>query len=253
MPLLNIMKREIEIIYEDRDLLAVNKPAGILVHKVESFPPEADQPLAEKLKVSEETLVDWLVKKYPEIRKVGDAPEIRPGIVHRLDKDTSGVLLIAKNQETFNYLKKQFQERKIIKKYLALVVGEVRQKEGKINLAIGRGKKNPLKRTALGKTSGRLREALTYYKVLKKFNNYTLLEVQPKTGRTHQIRTHLKAIGHPLICDRLYAGKLFQCPANLKRHFLHAFSLEFTLPTGSRLKLEADLPADLKNTLEKLK
>lgn len=239
---MNIMERKIKIIYEDRDLLAINKPAGILVHKVESL----------KLEISEENLVDWLIKKYPEIKKVGEDPR-RPGIVHRLDKDTSGVLLAAKNQETFNYLKKQFQERKIIKKYLALVIGEVRQKKGEINLAIGRGKKNPLKRETLGKTRGRLREALTYYKILKKFNGYTLLEVQPKTGRTHQIRTHLKAIGHPLVCDRLYAGKLYQCPADLKRHFLHAFSLELTLSAGSRLKLEADLPEDLTKILDLLK
>lgn len=231
------MKRKIEIIYEDHDLLAINKPAGLVVH------PDARH--------KKETLIDKIMEIRPEIKKVGEDSR-RPGVVHRLDKDTSGVLLVAKNQETFNYLKKQFQERKIIKKYLALVVGEVRQKKGEINLAIGRGKKNPLKRETLGKTRGRLREALTYYKILKKFNGYTLLEVQPKTGRTHQIRTHLKAIGHPLTCDQLYAGKLYQCPAGLKRHFLHAFSLELTLPTGSRLKLEADLPNDLQDVLRKL-
>ena len=227
-----------EIIYEDCDLLAVNKPAGLVVH------PDAHH--------KKETLIDKIIEIRPEIKKVGDN-SARPGIVHRLDKDTSGVLLIAKNQKTFNYLKKQFQWRKIVKKYLALAVGEVRQKKGEINLPIGRAKKNPVKRAASGKISGRLREALTYYKVLKKFNGYTLLELEPKTGRTHQIRTHLKAIGHPLACDRLYAGKLFRCPNGLKRHFLHAFSLELTLPAGSRLKLEADLPEDLKNTLEKLK
>lgn len=243
MSLLNIMKRKIEIIYEDHDLLAVNKPAGLVVH------PDARH--------KKGTLIDKIMEIRSEIKKVGEDSR-RPGIVHRLDKDTSGVLLVAKNQETFNYLKKQFQERKIIKKYLALAVGEVRQKKGEINLPIGRSKKDPAKRVASGKIRGRtaqagkLREALTYYKILKKFNGYTLLEIQPKTGRTHQIRTHLKAINHPLACDRLYAGKLYQCPADLKRHFLHAFSLELTLSAGSRLKLEADLPNDLQDVLKKL-
>ncbi|MDP3051927.1 MAG: RNA pseudouridine synthase [bacterium] len=189
----------------------------------------------------------------------------RPGIVHRLDKDTSGVLIVAKNQPTFEFLKKQFAERKIKKTYIALVVGELKNKTGVINLPIGRSK-TPLRRLASEKARGKLREAVTEYKMLEFFDigcqksptsdagngKFTLIEVYPKTGRTHQIRAHFKAIGHPLACDKLYSKKP-ACPFGLSRQFLHAYSLELILPGGSRNRFEADLPDDLKHVLMELR
>ena len=172
--------------------------------------------------------------------------------VHRLDKDTSGVILFAKNEKTQEYLRGLFQSREIKKTYLALVVGEMKQKEGKIELSIGRSKKTPLKRVAIGEKRGTIREAVTEYKVLKKFDGFTLVEARPKTGRTHQIRSHFAAIGYPVVCDKLYAGKRFVCPLGLSRQFLHAFSLELTLSSGTRTRLEAELPVDLRKVLQNL-
>ncbi len=232
------MEKSISVIYEDENILVINKSAGMPVH------PDATHKSG--------TLIQEILKTHPEIKNVGDEPEIRPGIVHRLDKDTSGVLIVAKNQPAFKFLKKQFQERKVKKTYLALVVGELKNKTGVINLPIGRSK-TPLRRLASEKALGKLREALTEYKVLESFEKkYTLVEVYPKTGRTHQIRAHFKAIGHPLVCDKLYAKKPF-CLFGLSRHFLHAFSLELTLPDESRSRFEADLPDDLKQVLKSLK
>jgi len=219
---------EIKIIYEDDDVLAINKPAGLLVH-------------------GQDSLVDWLLENYPEIKNVGEDPA-RPGIVHRLDKDTSGVLLVAKNQRAFEYLKEQFKNRKIKKKYIVLVWGDIKNDKGIIDLPIAKSKKDFRKRTSTGKVAGKIREAITEYKVLKRFSVYTLIEVSPQTGRTHQIRVHLKAIGHPVVGDKLYGPK----EAPIDRQFLHANSLEFKLLGGSVIKLEADLPEDLKNFLDML-
>ncbi|MFC1751532.1 RluA family pseudouridine synthase [Patescibacteria group bacterium] len=217
------------IIYQDENILAVNKPAGLLVHSVSSS--------AEASQDEQKTLVSFLLKNYPEVKTVGDEPELRPGIVHRLDKETSGVLLVARNQESFEYLKEQFKNREVKKTYLALVKDNVKKNSGIIDTPIKRFTKS--------------REAETKYKVVKKFDSYTLLEVYPKTGRTHQIRIHLKSIGHPIVCEKLYTKKP-DCPFELTRHFLHAQSIELTLPDGTRMKLEADLPEDLKNVLDKL-
>ncbi len=243
---------DIKIIYEDENILAVNKPAGLVVHGPDS-------------------LVDWLLKNYPEIKEVGEDAS-RPGIVHRLDKDTSGVILVAKNQKSFEYLKEQFsapslelkkegrdlalggQNRKIKKNYLVLVDGIIKENSGIINLPIAKSKNDFRKKEARpevrlrGFEVGLQREAITEYKVLKKFDKFTLLEAYPKTGRTHQIRVHFKAIGHPIVGDKLY-GKKEQI---LSRQFLHAKSLEFINLDGSRIKLEADLPDDLKNFLNML-
>ena len=232
-----------EIIYEDDNILAINKPAGVVVHRDSHH--------------ESGTLVDEILEKYPEIKGVGDDSE-RPGIVHRLDKDTSGIILIAKNQLAFEFLKKQFQERKIEKYYRVLVVGEVKDRKGIIDLPIGRSFVNPTKRVARGKMRGKIREARTKYGVLNKFEGFTYLEASPKTGRTHQIRSHFAAIDHPVVCDKLYAGKRFICPAGLKRHFLHASSIEFCLPSGvsekegHRIKLEAEIPEDLRQVLQEL-
>ncbi len=228
---------EPEIIYEDRDVAVINKPPGLLVHKT---------------KVSEEpTLADWLLEKYPEIKDVGDLPagrqvteNIRPGIVHRLDKETSGVMIVARNQAAFDHLKKLFQSRDIKKTYLALVWGKVAQKSGVIEKPLGI-KTGTLKRTTRVEGAGvkMIKEAKTAYRVKKYIGEYTLLEVEPLTGRTHQIRAHLASIGHPVVGDRLYGRKA--APAGLTRMFLHAESLELTLPNGSRTKFTADLPPDL--------
>ncbi|MEE8131549.1 MAG: RluA family pseudouridine synthase [Candidatus Paceibacterota bacterium] len=222
-----------QIIYKDKNFLAVNKPAGLLVHPAQSK--------------TEPTLADLLVKRYPEIKKVGDEPKIRPGIVHRLDKDTSGVILIPRNQDYFNYLKKLFQERKIKKTYLALVWGKLKPKIGIIKKQISL-KTGTTKRTVW--KGGLTKEAVTEYKVLKYFkfpreSVFTLLRVSPKTGRTHQIRVHLASIGHPIVGDSLYGPK--GNPFNLSRQFLHAESLEFNTADGKRIKIEADLPRELRD------
>lgn len=234
-----------DIIYEDDNILAVNKPAGLPVH--------GDG------KSKEKTFADWLVKNYPGIGNVGDNPEFRPGIVHRLDKDTSGILLVAKNQKAFEFLKKQFQERRIKKEYTALVYGKIKNKKGVIDSPIGRSKRDFRKKSVSEETTGRVREAITEYKVSRIFCDtktgkfYTLIKAYPKTGRTHQIRVHLKAIGHPVVCDKLYGPKRGEYPFGLNRHFLHASSLELTLPDGVKIKLEAGLPDDLENVLLKLR
>lgn len=258
---LQLPTSKVEIIYQDKDIIAVNKPAGIVVHPDEYY--------------KSGTLIQLLAEKFPEIKNVGDTPS-RPGVVHRLDKDTSGILLVARNNKAFEYLKKQFaaaaesfgglqQERKIRKTYLALVWGKLGKKVGEkgiINLPIARSAKTPILRVARGKTRGELKEAATEYKIIKYLSDttypinpkkkFTFVKVYPKTGRTHQIRTHFKAVGNPVLCDKLYAQKL-ECPFGLTRHFLHAYSLEFTTPSGTGLRLEAELPDDLKNFLNKLK
>jgi 23S rRNA pseudouridine1911/1915/1917 synthase len=224
---------EPQIIYEDQDIAVVNKPAGMNVHH------DAHHTTG--------TLVDFALARWPEMAPVGDEPALRPGIVHRLDKDTSGVIVLAKTPAAFEYLKGLFQRHEIVKKYLALVVGELKTKEGTIEAPIGRGHKDPTRRAVSEQARGKMREAITHYKVVRRFGEkFTLLEVTPETGRTHQIRVHLASIKHPVLGDRLYGGKyLSQCPPALTRQFLHAASLELTLPSGIRLKFEAELPADL--------
>lgn len=231
----------LNIVYEDKDMLVVNKPAGLLTH------PTPTQ--------RSHTLVNALVAKYPKIIGVGENP-LRPGIVHRLDKDTSGLLAVAKNQKAFEFLKQQFWERTTTKKYLALVEGIPKEKEGVIDYEIRPSTQNRLKKVAVtpftraGGSETVARAAKTLYKVTQTFGGkFALLEVQPMTGRTHQIRVHLAAIGHPIFGDALYgtASKI------LNRQFLHAFSLALISPSGKKLALVAPLPADLQKTLDSLK
>jgi 23S rRNA pseudouridine1911/1915/1917 synthase len=224
------------IIYEDEHLFAIDKPAGIAVHKVSPTDPQ-------------ETVADILVRERPYLSGVGESP-IRPGIVHRLDKETSGIMLIAKNQPTFEYLKEQFQNRLVQKQYVALVYGSPKEDKGTIDLALG---KIGTKQTTQLKGKKELveRDALTDYRVISRFNGYTLVEVMPHTGRTHQIRVHLKAIGCPIVGDVLYAkGK--PMPAGLDRMFLHAQQLQFTAQDGTRLDLGAKLPDSLQKVLDAL-
>lgn len=229
---------ELNIIYEDKNFLVLNKPAGVVVH------PDKNH--------HENTLIQEIVKKYPEIREVSDAstdPSLRPGIVHRLDKDTSGVLLVARNQNYFDYLKSLFQKREVKKTYLVLVAGLVKNDEGVIDLPIGRSRKDSRRRIAGKGASGKLREAKTEYKVVKRFSDFTFLEAMPLTGRTHQIRAHFSAISRPVVCDKIYGGKKPVCPAGLTRQFLHAWKLEFVLQSGAKMSFEADLPEDLEKVL----
>lgn len=227
----------IDTLFEDQNLIVINKPAGIPVHGGPN--------------VKGETLVDFLLSKFPEVKNVGDDP-IRPGIVHRLDKDTSGVLVVARNQDTFEKLKLLFKLRKIEKVYLAIVCGRVKTREGSITLPIGRAVKNPTRR-GVDHPKSRIRgarEAHTDYRVLKKNSDFSLLEVRPKTGRTHQIRVHLKSIGHPVACDSVYGGKKVSCPSGASRQLLHAKSLAFSFPEGRKLQFEADPPDDFSKALE---
>jgi 23S rRNA pseudouridine1911/1915/1917 synthase len=227
---------EIPIVFENEDFLVINKPAGVLVHST---------------KYDEKSLVEWLIKRYPYIVCVGEDKN-RPGIVHRLDKDTSGLLLIAKNQKAFDYFKKLFQERKIKKGYLALVYGEIKNKKGVIDKPIGIVASS-IKRSTAAQKMKELKEAITEYEVIKVFEwgkeKLTLLRVFPKTGRTHQIRVHLASIGHPIVGDKIYGRKKEKIAVRL---FLHAYLLEFPSPNGTTLRLEADLPEDLERFLKEI-
>ncbi len=245
---------DIPVLYEDKNVLGINKPAGLMVHGI--FDKHGS-------KHNEETLTDVLVKKYPEIAKVGDKPEERPGIVHRLDRETSGAMIVARNQKTFEYLKKLFQTKKIKKTYIALVWGRIHEKKGVIDkpISIING---TVKRTVF---KGRMpRESVTEYETLghylyrhgKHRDELTLVKVMPKTGRTHQIRVHFSSIGHALVGDKLYGKKgimvfeLGEPIEELNRQFLHAEHLELPLEDGKKLSLTAELPADLQQVLRQL-
>lgn len=230
-----------EIIYENKDILVLNKPAGTVVHS--------------GVKTGK-TIVDWLLKMRPTIKGIGDSQ--RPGIVHRLDKNTSGVLLVAKTNPMYNFLKKQFKQRLVQKTYLALVYGQMEKETGKINLPIGRSPKNRIKQTT--KPTINSRPALTEFKLIKRFSNFSkvkdgfsLIEVKPFTGRTHQIRVHLAAINHPLVGDRLYITKPYRPAVDIfKRPWLHAWKIKISLPQNKEKEFEAPLPADLKQFLASL-
>ncbi|MBI4120905.1 MAG: RluA family pseudouridine synthase [Parcubacteria group bacterium] len=230
---------EIPIVYEDEHLLAVNKPAGLLVH------PSSGKGVGE-------TVISWIEKHYPGLKDVGEPLTLsdgtvvsRPGIVHRLDKDTSGILLIAKSQKTYLELKRQFQEREVEKEYRAVVYGTMEHKEGVIDAPIARDKKDYRRRkVAVGG-----REAKTLYTTLATTDAYSYVSLFPKTGRTHQLRVHLKSIDHPVVCDPLYAPRR-ECPAEVGRLALHAFGLSITHPDGTRMRLEAPLPGELERFIQ---
>jgi len=219
----------IKIIFQNKDIIVINKPAGLAVHGGAG--------------ISEPTLVDFLLEKFPEIKYVGDAPKVRPGIVHRLDKETSGVMVVARNQKTFEYFKQQFKDRKVEKKYLALVHGKLKEKEGKIEGEMGRSRRD-FRRQALarGKVNVRKeRHSLTYYKVIKEFNEYSLLEVYPKTGRMHQIRVHLHSIGHPIVGDEKYTFKEHK-KKKYPRMFLHSSEISFLSRNGEKVNFRSNPP-----------
>ena len=244
------------IIFEDKDCLVINKQAGLPVHGGGN--------------ITGATLADLLIEKYPEIKNVGD-DQTRPGIVHRLDKEVSGLMVIAKNQPSFENLKKQFKKREINKEYIALVYGKLQNDEGEINFPIKRAstghkmaampiqvidllsRKTPTTRDR-GNISGsfKAREALTTYKTLQKFVNFTLLKVKIKTGRTHQIRVHFYAYGNPLVGDTLYntkKTKLKNEKLKLGRIFLMACHLSFKDLNGEKKDFILELGDDLKKFL----
>lgn len=225
---------ELKILFEDENLICLEKPSGIAVY---SF-----------MKV--------LLKEFPSLRNVGTAP--RYGLIHRLDRETSGILLIAKDSKALKFLQKQFKEKTVLKKYLALVVGKVKKEKGEIETLIGRSKKDrkkqatflPLSPQAQGKGK---RWAKTLFKLKKRFADYSLLELMPETGRRHQIRVHLAFIGHPITGDKIYGFKNQVCPKNLKRLFLHASYLKIKNPKGKFIEIKSNLPENLKEVLKNLK
>lgn len=216
------------ILYEDADVVAVAKPAGLITHS--------------DGRTKEETAEEWFKEKYE-----GGLASPKPcggGYVHRLDRDTSGVLVFAKNAAAYEFLRKAFHDHTVQKTYFAFVYGVLKEKKGMIDFDIGRSRQDFRLRSAQPKAKGRLREALTRYEVVGETEGYSLLKMSPETGRTHQIRVHLKAIHHPIISDPLYAPN--REPAlGITRLGLHAALLDLPLPSGSRVTITAPTPPDL--------
>jgi len=219
----------IPVLFEDDDLLIIMKPAGIQMH-----PAGKDM---------EGTVANWIASTRPEMLSVGDDPS-RPGIVHRLDRNTSGVVVLAKNKESFRMLQNLFRSRRIRKTYLALVTGNVAEKTGVIKYPLG-NRTGTLRRLAImdGSCPRGARSAITEYRLKTRYTKYDLLEVSPKTGRTHQIRAHFAAIGHPVLGDRLYGGRRMKRAGMPERQLLHAASIAF-LFDGENRSFEAPLPSD---------
>ena len=237
---------KIEVVYENDEFIIINKPAGLIVHGAPH--------------IKGATLADWLLKKYPELKKVGE-DKTRPGIMHRLDKDVSGLLVIARTNDSFKNLKKQFQDRGVEKIYTALVYGNIAKDSDKIEFS--------LKRSAGGHRQAavpegynfkenflELREAYTEFQIIKRLINYTLLSVKIKSGRKHQIRVHLFAYGFPLVGDNLYSTKYTRAEnrkINLNRIFLVSSKLSFTDLSGIRQSFSVELPSELADFLKTLK
>lgn len=227
----------LEVLYEDDAMVAINKPAGVMTH------PDGHS--------TDETVSDWFATQYPqsigvgETQRLPDGTEIaRPGVVHRLDRDTSGVLVLAKTPEAHAHLKNAFHERLTKKTYVAVVYGVMKEEKGTIEFSIGRSRKDFRLRSAQPKARGTLREAITHYEVIDEIGTHSLLKVVPETGRTHQIRVHLKALHHPVVCDPLYSiGK--PCDLGTSRLALHAATLEIPLMDGTSVRVSAPVPKDL--------
>jgi 23S rRNA pseudouridine1911/1915/1917 synthase len=231
------LKKDIKIVKKARDYVIVKKPSGLIVHGTRE--------------IKEYSLADYLLKKYPQIKKVGDDPEFRPGIVHRLDKKVSGLMVVALNQESFEDLKAQFKDRSVVKKYLALVHDQMEDYSGKVDFPIERSKRSG-KMVAKPKHFDE-KEALTLWEAKEKFAHYTLLDVQIKTGRNHQIRAHMQAIHHPVVGDDLYNIRDCKDKFDLKRVFLHAYHLEFRDLNGEIQEFEVDLPESLEKVIKELR
>lgn len=240
----NMMDLSKNILYEDKDILVINKPAGLVVH------PDG--------RTIEPSVSEWFAEAYPDSKDVGESIEKtsgevieRAGVVHRIDRETSGILLLAKTNEGHACLKEQFQNREIEKIYHLFVYGNVKDDRGTINLPIARSASNFKKWSAQRGTRGEKREALTFYEVLKRAEDKTwsLIEAKPKTGRTHQIRVHFQAIHHPVVADSLYAPKQPKL-LGFKRLALHARKIVFTNVEGEKISVEAEYPEDFKIALQ---
>lgn len=244
---------DIKIIFEDDDLMVIDKPAGLIVHEAPSH--------------KEKSLSDYLLEYYPDLKGVGEDAS-RPGIVHRLDKEVSGLMLIAKNQRSYLFLKEQFKKRTIKKEYLAIVYGKMEQSEGKIEFPLVRARSGhkmaalPLlkkEKDILGnrdqgnqKALAKSRDALTLFKLEQAWPNLSLLKVEIKTGRTHQIRAHLAAYGYPLLGDNLYATaktKVKNKKRQTERIYLASVHLAFKHPNGEKMDFEINIPEELKEAL----
>ena len=222
----------VPIIYEDEDIILVNKPKGMVVHPANGN--------------LEGTLVNAILSKCKDSLS-GIGGEIRPGIVHRLDKDTSGVLVIAKNDQAHIKLSEQIQNREVVKKYIALVRGVISENEATIDMPISRSTKDR-KKMAVNRDG---KKAVTHFNVIARYDNYTLLDIKIDTGRTHQIRVHMAEIGHPVIGDEVYSNGKNEF--GVKGQMLHAKSIEFKHPTtGEKMHFEAELPEYFEEVLKKL-
>ena len=223
----------LEIVYEDSDIIVINKPKGIVVHPANGNP--------------DGTVVNAIMNICKDSLS-GIGGEIRPGIVHRLDKDTSGLLIIAKNDKAHINISEQIKDRKVKKTYIALVRGVIKENEATINMPIGRSTKDR-KKMAVSKNG---KEAITHFKVLQRYDKYTLVEVKIDTGRTHQIRVHLSEIGYPVIGDYTYSNGKNEF--GITGQLLHAKKLEFVHPiTGKEMKLETEEPEEFKKVLDSIK
>jgi len=229
------------ILYEDSSIIVIDKPSGMVVHPAYGNPSG--------------TLVNALLDHCKDLGGINGV--LRPGIVHRLDKDTSGVMVVAKEDEAFHQLTKQFKNRTVAKVYLAIAYGKFGQNEGLIDSAIGR---HPSERKRMSTRTKKGRTAITRWKKVEDFDSCTLLEIYPQTGRTHQIRVHLSSVGHPLLGDPLYGRKgrpgtihdpvLKECVGRMNRQALHAQQLEFDHPrTGERVRFVSPIPQDMKEVL----
>jgi 23S rRNA pseudouridine1911/1915/1917 synthase len=238
---------EVSILFENDDFLVINKPAGLMVHS--------------DGKREEKTIADWIIEKYPKLKGVGepvtfDEKEIdRPGIVHRLDEETSGVLIVVKTKEAFAYFKKQFMNREIKKEYHAFVWGYFKEPSGVIEVPIGRNK-NDFRRWHAGRgTRGELRDAVTHWEVVKQFmdedcQDFSFVQLYPKTGRTHQLRVHMKYLQRPLVSDHLYAPTKPEA-LGFSRVALHARKISFFDQKGQKIEVEAPYPADFQRAVVK--
>ncbi len=228
-------KIPLKILYEDKDIIVIDKPADMVVH------PAAGNYSG--------TLVNALIFHCRDLSGIGGV--LRPGIVHRLDKDTSGVMVAAKTDKAHLSLSRQFLEHKVEKKYITLVYGKCRTKQGKINVPLGRSRKDRKKMAATLRES---RQAITFFKVLEEFDGFSLLEITPRTGRTHQIRVHMAYIGHPVVGDKIYTSGRKKDNIGIKRQMLHAQSIKFKHPTLKKsVKFKAPLAVDMKKVLERLR
>jgi len=227
---------DISILFENDNFIIIEKPAGLPVH------PDS--------KYKTNTLIQQIIAKYPEIKEIDEHSE-RPGVVHRLDKDVSGLMVIARNKKTFSYLQEQFASRKVYKEYLALAHDPFTKLEDDIRLTISRDKRTGKMKVAPSNQEGKI--ALTRYEVINNFTHFAFLRIIIKTGRTHQIRTLFRALDHPIVGDPLYTKKKVKANIKINRPFLHSHKLKFHAQDGQELEFVSELPGELKEIINNLK